>query len=55
VNSLKLTNLVRKNYQICFLTHFTTSFCTFFFKLRTNKKINTRQFFNIGIYMHLRN
>jgi len=27
----------------------------FFNKLRTNVKINTRQFFNIGIYMHLRN
>jgi len=26
-----------------------------FFKLRTSIKINTRQFFNIGIYIHLRN
>jgi len=25
------------------------------FFLRTNIKINTRHFFNIGIYMHLRN
>jgi len=26
----------------------------FFYKLRTNIKVNTRQFLNIGIYMRLR-
>jgi len=30
-------------------------FIFIFFKLRTNIKMNTRQFFSIGIYMHLRN